>query len=75
MVVAIDGYGNATESAVVIGTPQPTKGLLDDVCTTEANCPTGFGCSALGASASPSSLLPVATFVVLLGRSRRRRAR
>lgn len=75
MVVAIDGYGNATESAVVIGTPQPTKGLLDDVCTNEANCPTGFGCSALGASASPSSLLPVATFVLLLGRSRRRRAR
>ena len=75
MVVAIDGYGNATESAVVIGTPQPSKGFLDDVCTTEANCQTGFGCSALGASASPSSLLPFAAFVVLLGRSRRRRAR
>ena len=28
MVVSIDSYGNATESAVVVGTPQPTKGWL-----------------------------------------------
>lgn len=73
MVVSIDSYGNATESAVVVGTPQPTKGVLDDLCATEANCPAGFGCSALGAMPSPSTLLPVGAFVLLLGLARRRR--
>ncbi len=73
MVVSIDAYGNATGSAVVIGTPQPTKGVLDDLCMTDASCPAGFGCSTLGGMPSPSTLLPVGAFVLLLGLSRRRR--
>jgi len=74
MVVSIDYYGNASKSDISIGTPQPTKALLDDLCSTEDQCPAGFGCNVLGRMPGPSTLLPVAAFGLLLGLARRRRS-
>jgi hypothetical protein len=67
MVVSIDAYGNATPSNVVVGTPWPTNGILDDSCKTAANCPAGFGCSGRGHEASPSAPLLIGGIVLLWG--------
>jgi len=73
MVVSIDNYGNASPSAVMIGTPQPTKGVLDDICQQEADCPAGFGCSASGRLPAPSLLLSLSAGGLILGLLRRRK--
>lgn len=73
MVISIDNYGNASPSTVMIGTPQPTKGVLDDICQKEADCPAGFGCSASGRVPAPSTLLSLSVFALILGLFRRGR--
>ncbi len=73
MVVSIDNYGNASPSAVMVGTPQPTKGVLDDICQQEADCPAGFGCSASGRMPAPSLLLALSAVGLLWGLLRRGR--
>jgi hypothetical protein len=77
VVLAIDTSGNATPSAVVTGTPQPTVSPAGEFCEGD-KCP-GFGCQAgravptgPGAGAGAAGLLTLA--LLLLGRRVRRGA-
>ncbi len=75
MVVAIDAYGNAKPSNVVVGTPMATKGVFDDACQSESNCPTGFGCSSSGRKGSGSVPFAAGALILAWGLARRRRTR
>lgn len=77
VVLAIDSSGNATPSAVVTGTPQPTASPAAEFCE-GGDCP-GFGCQAgraavagPGAGAGAAGLLTLG--LLLLGRRVRRAA-